>query len=376
MIKSLRVLVLDTYYPAFLAGHYETRPGLERRTYEEQHRSLLERRFGTSDVYSHHLRKLGHDATEIIANCEPLQASWAHESGLEGGFAGMLSKVLPGTAGKLARRRRLREIALAQIEAFDPGIVYLQDLWFLAAPDLDRLRESKRVFVGQIASGLPSEHVLQRFDLLLSSFPHFVDGFRRQGLASEYFRIAFDERLADEVPTGGERPYAITFVGGLDPSVHAARTRLLERLAAEVELSVWGYGVEAVPADSPLRASYRGEAWGLDMYRVLARSRITLNRHIDLANGYANNMRLYEATGMGALLMTEEAPNLHDLFEPGREVVGYGSEDDLFEKIRHFLEHEDERREVALAGRARTLRDHKYGDRIKELAAILEERFR
>lgn len=376
MIKSLRVLVLDTYYPAFLGEHYETRPGLERRPYEEQHRSLLQRRFGTSDVYSHHLRNLGHDATEIIANCESLQASWARERGLDTGFAGKLSRVLPRTVGKLAGRRRLREIALAQIEAFDPEIVYLQDLWFLAGRDLDHLREDKRVLVGQIASGLPPEQVLQRHDLLLSSFPHFVDAFRRQGLASEYFQIAFDERLADEVPTDGARPYGVTFVGGLDPSVHEARTRLVERLAAEVELSVWGYGVEAVPADSQLRASYRGEAWGLDMYRVLASSRITLNRHIDLANGYANNMRLYEATGMGALLMTEEAPNLGDLFEPDREVVGYGSEDDLVEKIRHFLEHEDERREVALAGRARTLRDHRYGDRIKELAEILEERFR
>jgi spore maturation protein CgeB len=376
MIKNLRVLVLDTYYPAFLADHYDTRPGFERRPYEEQRGALLERRFGTSDVYSHHLRQLGHDATEIIANCEPLQMRWPRERGLDGRLAATLSRVLPGRGRNLTHRFRLRAIALAQIKAFDPEIVYFQDLWFLGARDLDRLRRDNRVLVGQIASGLPPGRVLRRYDLLLSSFPHFVDGFRREGLASEHFKIAFDERLGDRFPTDADRPYEVTFVGGLDPRLHGARTRLLERLACELELAVWGYGAEALPADSPIQASYRGEAWGVEMYQVLAQSRITLNRHIDLANGYANNMRLYEATGMGALLMTEEARNLPELFEPSREVVAYGSDDDVVEKIRHLLEHEDERREIAVAGQARTLRDHTYGERIKELAEILEARLR
>ena len=107
---------------------------------------------------------------------------------------------------------------------------------------------------------------------------------------------------------------------------------------------------------------------------MLARSRIALNRHIDLADGYANNMRLYEATGVGALLVTEAAP------EPGRavrarwEVVAYEDEDDLVEKLRHYLADDEERRRVAAAGQARTLREHTYANRIGELAAMLERR--
>ena len=62
------------------------------------------------------------------------------------------------------------------------------------------------------------------------------------------------------------------------------------------------------------------------MYRVLAQSRIAVNRHGDFAGGYAANMRMFEATGVGALLMTESAANLPDFFEPGREVVAYDRE--------------------------------------------------
>ena len=65
-------------------------------------------------------------------------------------------------------------------------------------------------------------------------------------------------------------------------------------------------------------------------------------------------MRLYEATGVGALLLTEAAPNLSDMFEPGVEIVTYTGADDLIEKARHYLEHEDERAAIARAGQART----------------------
>jgi len=110
------------------------------------------------------------------------------------------------------------------------------------------------------------------------------------------------------------------------------------------------------------------------MYEVLARSRIAVNRHGDIAEGFANNMRLFEATGVGALLVTEAASNLADLFEPGTEIVAYENGDDLVDKLSYYLEHPDERRSIAAAGQARTLRTHNFALRMSELAEILEAR--
>ena len=109
---------------------------------------------------------------------------------------------------------------------------------------------------------------------------------------------------------------------------------------------------------------------------MLARARISLNRHIEAAEGFANNMRLFESTGVGSLLVTEAAPNLADLFEPGAEVVAYEGEDELVAKAEHYLAHEDERAAIAAAGQARTLRDHTYRRRIAELADLLQARLR
>ena len=85
-------------------------------------------------------------------------------------------------------------------------------------------------------------------------------------------------------------------------------------------------------------------------------------------------MRLFEATGVGALLVTESARNLPGLFTPGEEVVTYDSPDDLVEKVRHYAAHPDERIAIAAAGQRRTLGEHTYRQRMRELDALLRAR--
>jgi hypothetical protein len=203
------------------------------------------------------------------------------------------------------------------------------------------------------------------------------------GVESEFLQIGFYDRVLERLRDQGvdpspdaERPHALSFIGGIDPrySAHRAGVELLERVSAQLPLGVWGYGADGLAEDSALRRAYRGEAWGLDMYRFLARSRIVVNRHSAAAEGFANNMRLFEATGTGALLVTEAAPNLRDYFEPGREIVTYDHPDALMEKLSHYLDHDAERIANASAGQRRTLRDHTYTRVMARLSEILEAR--
>jgi spore maturation protein CgeB len=352
----VRVLIVDTCYPAFLRAHYAERPDLLDATYEVQWRTLMDRFFGTSDSYSHFLRELGHDAHEVLINCPPLQDAWTLEHGSQ--------------AKKRRRPFRDRSLVLAQAEEFRPDVVYVQDLNALSPRHLKALRTRSRLLVGQIASAAPTGRQLAPFDLLLTSFPHFVPRFRERGIASEYFRIGFDPRVLAHVEDEAQTD-DVVFVGGLARGPHAKGNELLERAAQRAPIDFWGYKVNRWPADSAIRRRYCGEAWGLDMYRVLARSKIALNRHIDVAEDQANNMRLYEATGVGTLLITDAKRNLSELFEPGEEVVTYAGEDDLVNKIQHYLADEAERSRVAQAGQERTLREHTYEHRMHELVDIL-----
>ena len=370
----MRVLIADTYYDALVARVYRDRPELAGATYAEQRAELLRLRFGTSDAYSHALETLGHEASELVVNCAPLQAAWAREAGLRAPLRLVES-------GRLrARRLGLVLIAMEQVRAWRPDVLYSQDLWFFPRPALERLRRHVRLLAGQIASPAPGRRILRGYDLIVTSFPHFVPRFRALGVDTEYLPLAFDERVLDALRSRGidpdarsQRPVGAAFVGGLDGRVHARGTRLLEQAAA-TELEIWGYGAETLPASSELRRRHRGEAWGLDMYAVLARSRIVLNRHIEAAEGHANNMRLYEATGVGAMLLTDRGANLDELFAVGSELAVYEDEDDLLEKLAHYLAHDDERVAIAAAGQERTLREHTYARRSTRLSELLESR--
>jgi spore maturation protein CgeB len=348
----MRILIVDKMYAGFLAAHYAHRPELAVEPYDVQWRALMDQFFGTADSYSHYLGLHGHPAHEVVVNCAPLQRRWASEH---------RTLRLPW--------RDSSRLVLAQAAEFQPDVVYVQDLRALPTHVLRRLARG-RLLVGQIASEPPSANRLRQFDLILTSFPHFVDRFRALGVTTEYFRIGFDPRVLDRL--GAVEPdHGAVFVGSLGRIQHASGNALLERAARRVAIDFWGLGSEEWPPQSPIRRRYRGEAWGIEMFRVLSRARIALNRHIDVADGYANNMRLYEATGVGTLLVTDERRNLPELFEPQSEVVTYANEEELIEKIAYYLEHEDERAAIARAGRRRTLQEHTYAQRMHELVEIL-----
>jgi glycosyltransferase involved in cell wall biosynthesis len=375
----VRIAIVDTYYAAFVASFYERRPELREASYEQQHAALIAESFGTSDAYSHHLRALGHDAVDLIADCTPLQHRWADERGVLRS-ARRAAAAVPGRAGMLARRRLLREITLRQIDEFRPDVVFCHNLAFFSRAELDRLRK-RHLVVGQIASPLPPDRLVGGFDLVLTSFPHFVPRIRSIGPQSEFFRLAVDPRVVERVRAAGvdpeeldDRPYGVVFVGGVNPAVHAQGTRLLEELSARFPVDVWGYGADALPPGSPILERYHGEAWGLDMYKALASARVAVNRHIDAAEGHANNMRLYEATAMGAALVTDAGTGLEEILVPGRETLAYTDLDDLVAKIEHALEDDQERRRIAAAGQRRTLEEHSFARRMAELTEVLERR--
>lgn len=369
----MKILIVDAYYPRFLE-HAQNRTGINGFGYREMLDYLLKLRFGTADFYSRNLRDLGHEADDIIFNCEPLQYRWAEEQGIS------LSRGLRQFAGWLQRWRFARrsgvneapllEIAVRQIKAARPDVLYLQSLDLFPPAVLRSLRGVVRLIVGQIASPLPEARFLREFDLILTSFPHFVGRFREMGIASEYFKIGFDPVVLSELGDVS-RHRACTFVGGISPA-HQSRIAFLDRLAREVDIEFFGYGVDTLEGTSAIQKKYRGEAWAMDMYRVLAESRITINTHIDVAGNFANNMRLYEATGCGALLVTDHKDNLHELFRPGVEVVSYRNVEEAIEKIRYFCIHQEAACQIARAGQVRTLRMHTYRNRMEELADILE----
>lgn len=367
----MRIQVVDTIYPEAAADVYRSTPGLVEAPYEVQRRALWEAFFGTSDAYVRHLGELGHETDGVIMNCAPLQAAWARERRIPGGA--ILSRrgrrAGPSPAAHQA-------VLLAQIRSFRPDVLFVNDPLRLGDALLRGLRAAGVFLVGQLASTPPPLERLARYDLMLSSFPHFVADWRARGIDAELFRLGYYTRIGEHVATAPDSPEraGVALIGGLSPATYPTVTPMLEELCAAVDVDVWGYAEGDLPPGSPILRRFHGPAWGLDMYRHMARAAVVVNRHGDISRGYANNMRLFEATGVGAAVVTEAAPNLHEMFEPGVEMATYASGEELVAQVRGLLEDSERRVALAAAGQRRTLAEHTYADRMRELSSLLEER--
>jgi hypothetical protein len=250
-------------------------------------------------------------------------------------------------------------------------------------------------------------------------FPGFVTKFRQLGIRSELFAWAFDTDSLNGTETL-PRNLGFTFAGivGKAYGSHARRYKFIEYLLEHSPLEVWGKPNDEYPrlyryfkktgyeinrlleaaglgpktrrrlpfvgkaADwntdprlPPLHQRYPGRChapvYGSAYMDIMARSRVAFNCHTDVADNQAGNIRMYEATGMGACLLTDWQENLTSFFTPEREVVTYRSPEEAAEKARYLLEHEQTRLDISRAGQARTLRDHTYRERTNQLDQII-----
>lgn len=364
----MKIFIIQTYYPSFLSEFYSRNPLLSNVSYGEHWQTLMNEQFGTANFYSKNLNMLGHTAKEFVINNENLQKQWASENGVNysNGYFQSIPKLR-----SVFKSNWKEKILLAQIKNFKPDVVYSHNLSTLSPDTLVEIKKHCKLLVGQIACPLPDSKYLKEYDLILTSFPHFLEKFSAMGIQSEYFNLGFEEGILPKLKKTNEQ-YDVAFIGSFD-SKHGTTTELFEYASEKVSIDFWGPGVNRLSEDSPIRKNHHGEIYGTMMYNVLYNAKIAINRHIDIAGNHANNMRLYETTGVGTMLITDAKSNLATLFKPGVEVETYTSKEELVEKIEYYLKHDNEREKIAKAGHARTLADHTYKKRMAELVNILQK---
>lgn len=184
--------------------------------------------------------------------------------------------------------------------------------------------------------------------------------------------------------------YDVTFVG----QPHGNRKKIIEKIKkAGINIKCWGRGWPA------------GRISQEEIIRIFSQSKINLNLtkssgnislkelakfflkrknnksiQIDNPRHWIDNFksflgkrreqikgRNFEIPGCGGFLITGDADNLRDYYEDGKEIVIYKDTKDLIEKIKYYLEHDEEREAIAKAGYEHTLRDHTYEKRFNEI---------
>jgi hypothetical protein len=107
---------------------------------------------------------------------------------------------------------------------------------------------------------------------------------------------------------------------------------------------------------------------------LLQRTKIGINIHNSTG---PINFRTYYLPANGALQICDNKAHLQEIYELGKEVVGYDTIEEAIELCRYYLEHDEERRCLAAAGWERAVRD--YGEipcfrRLVDVVAELDGR--
>ena len=229
--------------------------------------------------------------------------------------------------------------------------------------------------IDAVRPGDPRIALAPHFDFVFCGGREMIDALQGSTLrhGPHWLPFACDPELhhAIELSPAERSRYGceIAFVGSLHPALYPNRLPVLEALA-DFDVGIWGPGARALPASSPVYAKIRGDGIVCEEWtRIYSAARIMLCVH---SGGpgvpcMQASPRVYEVLACGGFLLCDNQPDVRALFEDGRDLVVFRDLSDLRQKVRHYLEHEGERREIAVRGHQTVLAGHTYRHRLAAL---------
>lgn len=160
----------------------------------------------------------------------------------------------------------------------------------------------------------------------------------------------------------------ICFVGGYT----AERASLLELLAQQHTVGIWGTGWNRLPTASPLRGCIRGGwTWGYEMSKVFCAAEIVMN-FIRPQNGNAHNMRTFEAPATGAFMLSTRTRDQEGWLPEKIGAEYFADPLEMADKATYYLAHPVEREQIAQVGYDLIMTgEHSYHDRMRQLIGIV-----
>lgn len=378
-MAKVRFVKISSFYPEVLNQLYLNNPNLKDQPYRSQYKLMMDQGIGWADYWIINLNKTNSvDAELFIINNEFAQKMWAKEHGF-----------------KYNESNWQLDILTEQIRMANPEIVFANDYVYLDNIKIRHIRRQvpgiRKVF-GWDGLGLWDEERFSECDELITCGQHIVDYYQSKGKRTHLFQFGFEKTLLEKIDVETKK-YDISFTGSLTLRKwgHHKRLKLLGAVAKKYPVNYWlsSFDTNKVymlknllkrflsgefsDIEDILRLWFknRGVVYGLEMYQVLAHSRLTLNSHIDTSLNISGNIRLWEATGVGTCLVTDWKENLDQLFIADEEIIVYRTPEECLDKIKYLLQNPKIMEAIARAGQKRTLNNYSYEKRMADFLPIL-----
>jgi len=397
---SFKLFSLSSMYQGSLDSFYLDNPNTKSLSYDDHCNLLINNTTEFAGCYTRNFRKLGIDTKCVISNDTSLQNKWRSENS--------------------TNSTKKSNILFEQINAFKPDILWIENLSYINTAWFKRVREeikTIKLIIAYHCAPYDKKLIekLRKADFIITCTPGLKQAFENESLKTYLIYHGFDNELLTRVERKGKvLSNNLVFSGSLitGGSFHNIRINLIENLIKEnIDLALYvtlekRYKIKAkqliyilaeilkklklnwltdrIPifqyGQSPVKSysetllrSNQQPLYGIDMFNLFQKSKIVLNLHTGVAGDYAGNMRMFEVTGIGSCLLTDNKKNMNDLFEVGKEVMIYDSPEDCIEKVKWLLEHDQEREKIAMLGQRKTLGMHTVEIRCRSIIDIINK---
>ena len=223
----------------------------------------------------------------------------------------------------------------------------------------------------------PPEHktfvdIIKSYDYFFTQVKGHVYEFRNRGVNAFFCPEGFDKYIP--MYKDSVKKYDVSFVGQIGSSIlHQEREALLEKVISVFDNTIIYGAVYGEGKSEELIKHHAKQSTLNDVHlsRVISKSKINLGFMAwpDLENGWS--ARLYRTMGLGGFFLTRNSKGLGDCFEIGKELDVYETDGECIEKIKYYLEHEEEREAIAKAGRERILKDYLFTHSLKRMMRVI-----
>lgn len=378
MIRFFRA---GAYYSSFYQSYYFNNKNNDINIpYNESLKNIFNQKILEADFFKENLELIeGYICEEVLSNDEILQKKWALKNNVYFDETNWYFQILK-----------------SQLLKFKPNVFYIGDQKILSNTFINEIRneipELKLLIVWDGIDAAKYE-LFKLADIVLTPADFITKKYIANGFKSYTLPFAFDESIISMLKPNNNKVDAC-FVGqiSLFDNGHFGRLDLLLFLKNKVNIDlhlsgntiiykkpfsretlslIKNVGVKATYEVFKLGRSSNDSLFGMNMYQKFYDSKIVLNKHIDLAQDIAGNIRLFEATGVGSCLLTDYKTNIEEYFQIDKEVMVYKDSADCLNKINFLLRNEKIRNSIAEAGQKRTLERYNYKNRMRKLSNII-----
>lgn len=162
----------------------------------------------------------------------------------------------------------------------------------------------------------------------------------------------------------------VSFIGSFEDD---RAMKMLYLAKNGISVRIWGNGWQKWVNKHDNLYVANEPIYGNDYARAICASKICLG-FLRKTNEDLQTNRTMEIPACGTFMLAERTSEHVMLFEEGSEAEFFDSKEELLEKCQYYLEHEEEREEIAKAGYKRCVKGgHSHQERLKSIIAKVKE---